>query len=295
MADQSLYQIIGVPVTASIAEIEAAAVKRYSDTRNLVNHYSPDIANKANQDLLLIERARTILLNPEKKAEYDRQLGMAGAIGGLADPNQVRGNFGNFGTFGDPSVLGMPKPVQVQQPINQQAPAMDQLVALNAWVCGKCHTPNQKGTKFCKSCGTAVGINCPNCGKLIEASAERCTECGVSLKEVIKQREMEIEMNAKRTQEQMRVQPILSQMKKKADSAMTFSSFWWIILAYFGPIFWIVSLVQAANVLNMADIDSPYAAEYKAKAQIARSHAKRNLIVVGVFVVLALIIAAFNN
>jgi len=292
MTDQNLYQSIGVSETASLQEIEAAAVKKYNEARNLINHHVPEVANNASQELNKIERARTILLNPEKKAEYDRSVGIAGSVGGLADPTQI---LGKFSSLGAPTVsLGMNKqpPQQTQQPQQQ---VVDQLIALNAWPCGKCHTPNPKGTKFCKKCGNVVGMNCPNCGRLIEASAERCTECGVSLRQVIKQSEMEQEANAQHIQEQMRIQPILSEMQKQSSSALTMSSFWWIILSWIGLILWIISYSKAVNVLNMQEIDSPPAVLFKENATKARSRAKTNLIVVGVFIVLALIIAAISS
>jgi hypothetical protein len=292
MSDQNLYQLIGVSETASVQEIEAAAVKRYNEARNLVNHYSPEVATNASQELNKIERARTILLDPAKKAEYDQSLGITNGVGGLADPSQILGKFSNFGA--PPVSLGVAK-LQSSQPLQPQQQAVDQLVALNAWVCSKCHTPNPKGTKFCKKCGNAVGMNCPNCGKLIEVSADRCTECGVSLRQVIKQSEMEQAANSQRIQEQMRMQPILAEMQKKSSSALSLSSFWWIILAWVALITWIVGYSKAVNVLNMQEIDSPLAVTYKENATKARSRAKTNLIVFVVLIVLVLIISAINS
>lgn len=286
MTDQNLYQSIEVSETASLQEIEAAAVKKYNEARNLINHHVPEVANNASQELNKIERARTILLNPEKKVEYDRSIGIGGSVGGLADPTQI---LGKFSSLRAPAVsLGINK----QQPQQQ---AVDQLVALNAWICGKCHTPNPKETKFCKKCGNVVGMNCPNCGRLIEASAERCTECGVSLKQVIKQSEMEQEANAQHIQERMRIQPILSDMQKQSSSALTMSSFWWILLSWVALIPWIISYSKAVNVLNMQDIDSPLAVLFKENATKARSRAKTNLIVVGILLVLAFLISAISS
>jgi hypothetical protein len=289
MTDQNLYQSIGVSETASLQEIEAAAIKKYNEARKLINHHVPEVANNASQELNKIERARTILLNPEKKAEYDTSVGIARSVGGLADPTQI---LGRFSSLGAPTVsLGMHK----QPPQQPQQQVVDQLIAINAWPCGKCHTPNPKGTKFCKKCGNVVGMNCPNCGRLIEAVADRCTECGVSLRQVIKQSEMEQEANAQHIQEQMRIQPILSEIQKQSSSALTLSNFWWILLSWFGLILWIISYSKAVNVLNMQEIDSHSAVLFKENATKARSRAKTNLIVVGVLIILVLIISAISS
>ena len=90
---------------------------------------------------------------------------------------------------------------------------------------------------------------------------------------------MELEANAGRIQEQMRVQPILSEMQKQSNSALSLSSSWWWILAGYGLITWIIGYKKAVNVLNMQEIDSPLAQTYKNNAEIARSRAKTNLII----------------
>jgi len=305
MTDRNLYQVIGVSETASVQEIEAAAIKRYNETRNLVNHYSPEIATNATQELNKIEQARTILLDPVKKLEYDQILGIASGVGGLADPSQTLGTYTNLGA--PPVSHGVSKP-QTPQVLQPQQQAVDQLVSLNAWVCSKCHTPNPKGTKFCKKCGNEVGINCPNCGKLVEASADRCTECGIVLDQVLKQIEME---NTQRIQEQMRIQPILAEMEKQSSSALKLTIRSRRILGVSMLIIWIfnnstvlgvcflLSLValfllisgykKAVSVLNMRDIDSPLAVTYKEKAMKARSSLKAILLSIALYIVFILI------
>lgn len=292
MTDQNLYQSIGVSETASAQEIEAATEKKHKEARNLINHHLPEVANNASQDLIKVERARTILLNPEKKAEYDRSVGIAGSVGGLADPTQILGKFSSFGAATVP--IGMNKQPS-QQPQQPQQQAVDQLVALNAWICNKCNTPNPKGTRFCKKCANVVGINCPNCGALIESSAERCTECGVSLKQALEELEHEQEANSGQIEEQMRMQPLLAEMQKQSSSALSLSSFWWIILTWGALIPWIVGYRMAVNVLNMQDIDSPLAVTYKENATKARSRLKTYLIAIAILIVIGIIGSAISS
>lgn len=69
-------------------------------------------------------------------------------------------------------------------------------------LCPNCHVPNEKGQKFCSSCGTKLtavcpgcqadvplGIKfCPNCGTSMEPAKQEqsCTNCGFSIPEGVK-------------------------------------------------------------------------------------------------------------
>ena len=52
-----------------------------------------------------------------------------------------------------------------------------------AWslVCSHCGVESRPGAKFCRSCGTPIGLSCPACGAAAEVGDEFCQECGVSL------------------------------------------------------------------------------------------------------------------
>jgi RNA polymerase subunit RPABC4/transcription elongation factor Spt4 len=47
-------------------------------------------------------------------------------------------------------------------------------------VCPECKKTNEKGTKFCKNCGGALGIKCAGCGTRMELNTKFCPECGAS-------------------------------------------------------------------------------------------------------------------
>lgn len=47
--------------------------------------------------------------------------------------------------------------------------------------CPSCGTVNEKGTKFCASCGTKLTIDCPKCGNKLAIGARFCPECGEQL------------------------------------------------------------------------------------------------------------------
>ncbi len=45
-------------------------------------------------------------------------------------------------------------------------------------VCSSCGTANPAGTKFCKECGTRLGLACSSCGAALLLDAKFCGECG---------------------------------------------------------------------------------------------------------------------
>ena len=45
-------------------------------------------------------------------------------------------------------------------------------------ICSNCQTENATGTKFCKECGTRLGLACATCGNALLPDAKFCGECG---------------------------------------------------------------------------------------------------------------------
>src|SRR6202795_1884773 len=45
-------------------------------------------------------------------------------------------------------------------------------------ICSNCQTENAPGTKFCKECGTRLGLACATCGNALLPDAKFCGECG---------------------------------------------------------------------------------------------------------------------
>ncbi|MFQ5966703.1 MAG: AAA family ATPase [Acidimicrobiia bacterium] len=48
-------------------------------------------------------------------------------------------------------------------------------------ICNNCGAENREGRKFCKDCGTALGLVCPGCGTTNDPGDSFCGECGESL------------------------------------------------------------------------------------------------------------------
>lgn len=120
---QTYYKVLGIASDATTAEIEVACETQYNHWRRLVTHHDPDTANKANQALQWLERARTTLADPVKREVYDTSIGLRGPIGGLADP-QAR-----------PKVVAPkpPPPRPHAEPQTQSASAAGERV--DAWIC----------------------------------------------------------------------------------------------------------------------------------------------------------------
>jgi len=107
VANQDFYAVLGVPDSASAAEIKKAY-------RKLAKQYHPD-ANPGNpqagEKFKQISEANSVLADPEKKAKYD-QMRKLGAFGGFANrgqpgprpgsraPADEGFEFGDIGSFG---------------------------------------------------------------------------------------------------------------------------------------------------------------------------------------------------
>jgi RNA polymerase subunit RPABC4/transcription elongation factor Spt4 len=71
--------------------------------------------------------------------------------------------------------------------------ATEATLATTMVVCPKCHTQNEKGNKFCRSCGgqitqatrmpekIRVVVKCPKCGAILERGSKFCGSCGRDL------------------------------------------------------------------------------------------------------------------
>jgi RNA polymerase subunit RPABC4/transcription elongation factor Spt4 len=53
--------------------------------------------------------------------------------------------------------------------------------------CPKCHALNDKGMKFCSSCGTELGTTCPNCKETVDLGTKFCPHCGTNIEEASEQ------------------------------------------------------------------------------------------------------------
>ncbi len=175
------YDVLQVTPTATLAEIETAYEAQYNRWRRLVTHHDPDMVNRANQALQVLERLRVTLVDPAKRAAYDESIGLQGLVGGLAvlqaRPQTTR------------PAPPPPRPrVEPQTPHNLGAGP-----SVNAWVCPRCQTANAIHTRFCKQCGHKLGHECPQCGDLIEVAAQHCTRCGVDVERFVQQQQWEAE------------------------------------------------------------------------------------------------------
>jgi len=160
------YEMLQIEPHASQTEIETGIENQYNQWRRLVTHHDPNVVNQANQALQTIETIRETLTNPEKRRVYDTAVGVAGPVGGLADPSALLQTLAPQPMMTPPA----PSPKEAVVP-RSSSPAL--------WECYKCHTDNPTGTKFCFKCSAQLVRQCPECENETSLVATGiCGSCG---------------------------------------------------------------------------------------------------------------------
>jgi hypothetical protein len=153
------YELLNIAADASAEAIQMAIDARYNEWRQSATHPDPVVVEEANRKLRLLEKARSTLMDPAKRADYDTSLDI-GRVGGLADPTAApRQN--------------PPPPPRPKTPPSGKA----ETTAL--WACPKCGTDNPEWTQFCLNCRAELVRLCPECGQmksLVKTGA--CGNCG---------------------------------------------------------------------------------------------------------------------
>jgi molecular chaperone DnaJ len=218
VASQDFYGVLGVPESASPADIKKAY-------RKLAKQYHPD-ANPSNpqagEKFKQISEANSVLSDPEKKAKYD-QMRRLGAFGGFANrgPSGPRGaqrpqaeeafEFGDIGAFGlgdiFSSIFGRGRRAEAEAPAPEHVEVtvsvpfrtaanggkVPLVLAMND-VCATCGgTGAEPGATVttcpeCKGSGTisfgqggfAVNRPCPVCRGRGQVPSQRCHTCNGS-------------------------------------------------------------------------------------------------------------------
>jgi hypothetical protein len=290
------YEFLKVQPTASQADIQTALDQMYNQSRRLVTHHDPQVVQVANQDLLKIEQARSTLLDPSKRADYDAMLSLS-TIGGLAD---LTAQPAPMQTAAPPMIRSATVPPvtpQISVPVN------------DAWACPKCKTVNQIGTKFCKKCGTQLGRNCPKCSALVETNAEFCSDCGVNIRQYEKELELaQAEAERQRIAEERRIAEWNASMGviiKASTDATKYMKWGWIVtviglcIPFVGIIslgLFALSITNAQKVLRQSQ--QPGDTEYRSKAKTALTLSVIPLglaVLVMAFWFLILVGGAFSN
>lgn len=64
----------------------------------------------------------------------------------------------------------------------QVAPAESSFLESESIICPKCKKENEKGSKFCNTCGSEMNEGCVKCGHVNPKNAKFCNDCGFILK-----------------------------------------------------------------------------------------------------------------
>ncbi len=203
----TFYEILGIEPNVSDTEIVAAFDKRYDHWRRLVNHHDPAKQIEAQQELQLLEKIRVTLTNPNQRAAYDKEIGLASATGELVDPNAPQKY--PIGTPPPPPPRGLRPPFAR---------------AGTLWLCDKCNTQNEKGNIHCQTCGNVIGQRCPNCGTIMDIRASFCPQCGENPTEFLKKQELDRqarELKERQEQEEREKQAILARQAEEGRVQQT--------------------------------------------------------------------------
>jgi RNA polymerase subunit RPABC4/transcription elongation factor Spt4 len=298
MSQTHLYQFIGVPISATTQEIDTAILAKYNEFRRLVTHHDQNIVTQATVALQTLEQARGILLNPQQRASYDQSLGLTSGTGGLADPSSLLNRLtGASSSVSMPPVAMAPLASQSTRPLNQPPNPGERL---DAWVCNRCRVVNPIGTRFCKQCGNQVGMDCPKCGRLMEANSQFCQECGVNVREYLVVQEEEERMRAMEIAQRQRMEAerlaMLGPIVSNSNNAWSLTKVGCFL--YFIPVVNLISLVlwgmgiyYARKVLASGQL--PGDTEYREKAKKALGWASvpmiLNVIGIGIYIVVLIL------
>ena len=270
------YEILGLDIHANSSAIETALDTRYDQWRALVTNHDPKVVSEANQALMTIEDIRKTLLDSSKRNEYDRALK---SIGGLEDLS-----LGSSTTGVGSGFMAPPRP----RPVGQTG-LQGETEDVNIWNCPSCKKKYPAGTRFCKACGSQMGVECPDCGKLTYVSSKYCIDCGIEINEAQRRKELlEIER-----QKEYRRQSLLEPIRKKATVAKQFSSMWWWIHPGLGLFIWAIGLYNANSGLKLPPVMGDE--QYRQVLINVKKKTALSLGVILVFIVLALIIGLIGS
>ena len=276
---ENYYEVLDLSPEAESEEIRAACETQYNEWRQRVVHHDPKIVEKANANLRRIEEARAILLDPDKRAQYDARLGM-GTIGGLGDPLK------------QPEA---PTPAPGMGAKGRQVSTPTAEKRFDAWVCEKCQTVNPVGTRFCGSCGAKLAEACPECDALVKVNATFCPNCGIDVREAREKREIEErEAEARRIREEQRRakrKALLDPLSARAEKASTLKNLGCILGFFFTPIglvLWPIAMINARRVLKAQRVDGD---EYiREKARQAWTWSLVPLIIFGSLLIIGILL-----
>ena len=90
MADYHYYNILEVPLDSSDEDIRKRIKQKLRKVQANINNPDKNIRQKANEEMGMLVEARRILLDPEKRKEYDKEIEKLG-LPGLKEPVEQKG------------------------------------------------------------------------------------------------------------------------------------------------------------------------------------------------------------
>ena len=189
---RNLYDFLGVSPKASQAQIDAAIDTIYRQTQTTANK-----TDEVNARLALVNKARGIMQNADKRRQYDKALENAafqpvrqtlltmkqGNVG-FIDAQRYKRLIEECTSAGIPvdkaEYLLYTEAEKLGMSIDDSA-SVEQMTA-----CRFCGALNQGKANLCRSCGMPLKVQCPNCGRQTDSDEMTCTKCGFAISDMPK-------------------------------------------------------------------------------------------------------------
>ncbi len=205
-----LYKTLNLLPTARPEEIRAAHAR---ERERLLADNATDREEIAEQ-LLAVDEAYATLSDPNRRAAYDRSLGIGSAGGALVLATQ---------------------PTAVVAPQAPPAPIVQQ-------ACPQCGALNPIQATMCSECGKQVSRPCPTCGRPVVLGQTVCSRCNTFIPEYDQRRFAEGVAAEQRVQ-QVRIESDVRVQSLEATHR---------VQAVQGVIFWLVVLGLCIGLMALA-------------------------------------------
>lgn len=210
----TFYQILSVDVLASSEEILTAYQRERAKLSSAGDSSDPAIEEASS----LLNDAYETLSDPNRRAAYDRQLGLPPAT--------------------DNALAVTSRPLLQPASMTEYAPD----AAAPQKTCANCGALNPRQVTMCIVCNSQIGRPCPKCGNTLALAQPVCDRCGTAVSEYDRQRFGE----SVAIQEHIQVERLEGEVRTRTLNQINAAD------ARNTAVFWIVALLGCGALMFLA-------------------------------------------